>query len=70
MHLMQLCLFRVGDQQPAEFVGREPEWLAGGVCEPGPGQRDVEQLPDCPGGDRTVFGAQAALEQQLQTLSQ
>ena len=55
---------RVGDQQPAEIVGRELERLASGVGEPGGCQGDVEQLTDGLGGDRTVFCAQAALEQQ------
>src|SRR6266480_3912757 len=55
---------RVGDEQPAEIVGREPERPPGGVGEAGGCQGDVEQLPDGLGGDGPVLCAQAALEQQ------
>jgi hypothetical protein len=55
---------RVGDEYPAEVMGREGQWLAGGVGEPGPGERGVEHVAHGAGGDLPGLGAAAPLEQQ------
>jgi hypothetical protein len=54
----------VGDEDPSKIVGREDEWVVGGIGQPGRGQGVEEQFSQRGGGDRPTLAADAALEQQ------
>ena len=53
----------VGEEHPAEVVRGVVQRAAGRVGQPGAGERGGEDLADGGGGDRTVLGADAPLEQ-------
>ena len=55
---------RVGDEDPAEIVGDEPQRLAAGVGDAGAGQGVADQLADRGAADGVVLAAEMALEQQ------
>jgi hypothetical protein len=53
----------VGDEEPTEVVGQEPQCLTVGAGQAGQAQCGVEQLADGGDSDRAVLGAYPSLEQ-------